>query len=687
MPEASPYTVELDVPISVPTEPEVDLLFDLAVNADQGQHDLTMHCPITNTVFLCPEQFSGSHTPAPLTLTPETGHVAEWEDVVVGVSGNTYKMSVGGTDAAPITSYVATPPLDANTPIVITFYCYGMTGATGTYQVANFRLSDGPELVIASDGMCYVSDGSDWMPQGSISGDYRQGGIGRDSITGRWVRILLMPLNRRDLLVMSDLGGAWVYRRSELDIGETNNEIIPDGSVIIMFPSSKGLVQVQKAEFPASGTYFSAVLDIGYAPRPGRSVTPLAYADLAGGTVTMTLVKEDGSAYTPDGATRKVRAKFVIQRGTTLNSTPLLYAGAATIEGARQDREGTATESPHRATVIQHNSVEMVIDSYDGAPHTDGWPTGVRAGRSVAVKDGSANELFIGVFGAPVLEGAQAPAAKLTATSLWQCMEQAKFRSTWRFDWLLDSEVIKKCARLAGIPDARMEISEGQTVLGDPRGKKSCFVVPAGKSAAEVAREVADLWSNWVLDVRQIGGVQKLFYGPPPTGASVKTFYRSHLSAGWQNCYWSNVQLVKTTRINDGTAWNEVVIRGVDPDGAELSATSYDGTAGDAQDPALTEEERPENWYGAPVVKVIEDSRLCTQDAVDYVCAVMKERYIEQVPRAIWIADFDETLSVGSIVTLESRGTYRIIDMKPAVDPYDVGQHWYRPTRYLGELI
>jgi len=517
----------------------------------------------------------------------------------------------------------------------------------------------------------------------------------------------LQPLNRRDLLIYSDAGGAWLYRQLDLPLDNPANEILPAGQVRVKFPHSKALVQVQQPVFLSTCKYTTPVIDLGWAPKDnGADIgvdvfydgqQPVSWRLLtASGTEVCSSTNPHGQ---PDGTATAF--KFEV----TLNSRTHLYAIGVTFAGKREQRTGAGVALTGRELIINRGDgsgprATYVVDPPATEPRDNGWPLGLRPGTSIGVYDAEGRETFVGLA-APKLVGSQAPAAALNVESLTVTLRHALFRAATRFDGMYVGAAVLKCLRLAGLTDMtsanfegdvaeddRVKVYKGDLILGDPRGKVTCWRVNAQESAEEVLKRILPIWSTYDLGMREVGGRQKVYFGPKYEGTTVvKTFWRSHLKAGWDNCYWSDVEITRRRRTEDGTPWNGVLVRGRDPDGPYLYAR-YDAPES-VTDPSLPETERPRDWYGAPLVKSYYDDHLVTQDAVNYVKDVLKWRYVDTVEYASWTAEFDPKLHPGDLVELEGYGRYHIVSMTAiagkTMKELDIASCEYRPTRYVGE--
>lgn len=678
MPEAPRYNVELDSSISVCTEPEVDVLVDMPSLIGRGEHSGTMQCPITGTLFLRPRQYEAGYTITPLALTATDPD--NWEPVAVGASGNIFQLSQNAS-----TGYVASASQSANAPFMVSFFCYG-SAALGVYNVANIEFG-GFTLNINSDGLCGIGN-----TKGYLSG-YGPQGQGRFSLNNRWVRLLILPMNRRDILIYADDGGAWVYRRTDLDIATAGNSITAAGAIRVQCPSSKAFVQVQLATFPASGTYVTPAYNLGYAPKTGRTVKNNIDANAGlhvnadkptGSTVTASLVlASDGTtAYTPNGTLKDIKVKLVLTGGAV---TPWLFGVNGYIEGARAMRQGTPRPTTYNsARMTDGMALDMSPMAADADPLS--WIAQNRCGQGCIITDANDNELMMGLLGTPTAEGGQSPNITQEVNPMWSQMEQARFITDWRLDGMTDASAITKCMRFAGIADNRMNIGTGVALPFDPRGLVTVWKVKAGTSAGDVAREIVELWSNRKLEMRDVSGVQKFSFADEASPSSVFTFKKSYLNGGHKDAYWE-LKLSRGRRDADKSQWNGVLVRGWDVQGAVEYTSLLDEAT--AQNPTLALADRPEGWFGGPVRMVVQDNRLCSQAACAHACQILKDRYCAIIDKASWVADRRDNVFVGSCVTIEDHGVYRITSINALENEaeYDAGSHACQYVTYNGEKV
>lgn len=699
--------LKIDTPLSVVQEPEISWLIDLMNGgyAEHGDYSDTIYDPVTRTLFLRPRQFEDDFTPEPMSWEfPAHG---DWELVSVGPTGNDYAVSKNGT-ADTLLTHDRVP---ANGALIFSFFVYGSIGRDGAYEVCCLTFGQ-YWLRVYADGRSILTTSAD---SDKVLGRGYLGGAQND-ITGRYVRLLVLPFNRHDILFWSDTGGSWVYHDLSLSLAETDNEITAEGEAGCAFLHSKAVCQVQRVVYPGSGIYTTATHDLGYAPKDnGDEIAINVRCDKNDGDATLELLDEDGNTFaTPDGETRKIKATFTLTGNGS--KTPFVYAGNIVFPGHAQERSGSSAESSHRGLMFADDSdVRFTVD-----PTSEGYDkSAMVAGQAFTLTDDSdpEQELFSGVMSSPSLIGSQAPSHDVQGKSaVWKLLEAVQFRSDLRLDGRSDVDLLTKCFTICGVTDDRLNLTATPVALpADPRGKATLYPIKAGTSVAEVVRWLLDYWTNETLTVRLVDSVQKVCYGPEESGEPVKTFRKSDL-AGQRDAYGSNLKTWKGRKGDkagaDDHPFTRVVVRGQAIDGDDLYAEQPDpATDNPAENPELAMADRPDGWVGGQIAKLLTDPRLCSQDAVDHMALVLKARYLATATYARWVAAYDPNpeVSIGAVVTLEGHGEFRILAMRPwngrdleinageaviwdtltaGLVAHNIGQHDdYQPIVYIGEKL
>lgn len=675
--------VTKDAPISVASEPELDLHVDLMADAHLGNFTDTIYEPVTKTVFMRPRQFESGWTPSSVvSFTPSDP--TNWEAIAVGAATNLYMMSKNATTTAP-----ASTSQSANQPFVCSFFVYGQSGAVGTYKALQLTFG-GLTMDIYSNGLCVIG-----TQRGYLTAGYQQGQAGFGNICNRWVRLLIMPINRTGVLFYSDLGGAWIYN-AYADVSSTSNTLLSAAAFTFSAPTSKALFQLQHAVFKTTGYYTTRVYDLNYSPGTGRTVTPTAKYDApTGSSVSISMVDSGGSAFVPDGVKHEVAAYVSFTSDGTV--TPLLYAADCNIDGVRITR---STPTPAVIAVHGVGGIYNVPVTEDQHKRLMAWEsvspvTGVH---SYSALDGSGNEVFVIPAAMPDQDQSS---NNVTAEQLQSLLKKAKFFSSWRMDCMNDTDVIAKCLRVAGIEDARMVLDTATAMPGDPRGKLSTLVVPAGTSVIDAIQMLLKLRPAHELTLELSSGSVVLHYGIPPSSGSspVVTLYADDLHS--QNVggtwipgsvfqYQPLANIKYCNRAGDGQPWNAVMVVGRTVDGVAITSSVEDA---DAMDPLTPTEITSTgcHWTGARVAYVYRDSRLCTQDQ----CDDMRDWLWAQYCLVRKVVEFEGVMhnqlchnSVVELVDDVESGSelYRIIKIEP-VSGLDYTETEYGAVRYTAELL
>mgnify|MGYP001558892968 CR=1 FL=1 len=675
--------VTKDAAIGVAKEPELDLHIDLMADAHLGNFTDTIYDPITKTVFMRPRQFESGWTPSSV-IAFTASDPTNWETIAVGAAANTYMMSKNASATAP-----ATASQSANQPFVCSFFVYGQSGAVGTYLALTLTFG-GLTMNIYSNGLCVIGTQSGFLTAG-----YAQGQAGYGNICNRWVRLLIMPINRTGVLFYSDLGGAWIYNEYA-DAAATDNTLLSAATFTFSAPGSKALFQLQHALFKTTGTFVSKLYDLNYSPGIGHIVTATAKEDSpSGAACAMTVVDNTGTAYVPDGSLHEVAGKFAFTGDGT--GTSLLYAGDINIEGERASKS-----LPAPTTIAVVGAGAEVFDiavSADQYKRLMAWEsvspvTGVHSYRAV---DGSGNEILVVPAAMPDQDQSS---TKVTPEGLQTMLKAARFYSPWRMDGMDDTDVLEKCFRVAGIEDARMSLGAPTAMPGDPRGKLTYLPVAAGTSVIDAIQMLLSLRPAHELNLELSGASVVLKYDiPPTTGTAAVTLYADDLHSQEIGAVWipgavfqyqplTNIKW--RNRANDGGKWNGIMVVGRTVDGLAITSSVQDALA---IDPATPAEITSAGcfWFGAPVTYVCRDNRLCTQTQ----CDNMRDWLSAQYCIARQVVQFDgimhNQLCHNSIVELVaedelSSELYRILTIE-RIDGTDYNETEYGAVRYTAEWL
>jgi hypothetical protein len=669
-----------------PDKPEIDQAIVPFAPADtkEWEWNNVAYDPINHTLMLRPLQLSESYNTqttgilsrlrkANWTLTD-----ADWEEVEHGFSENWFLLSKNGTTEGVTT----TTSWTANRG----FYLRFMVFPTATVQDQIVRVIFGQyTLDIWRDGWTQLSltSGMVFKDQAYIVGGYdRNYQHAQDMANGQMVNLIILPYRRNQIAFWSSLNGGWAYTDPTLST-DTLGTITDAGPVSLQFPSSKAFFQLMPLTYPATGTV-GIMKALPFVP-DGTGVSVVSHDSPSDSQFTAEV-----DSITATGSLVEVNHTLTFASDNTGVITPMLYGlrwrwpssgdnvSADSTQILKWKAESMRVSIP---TERDARTLDWVVEDEQYISLLDG-----KSNRSVLLKDGD-DEIFLGLTEMPELFDPLAPELHCHARDLWKRFEHARFRTTWSADGMDHTDVIKKCAKLAGLPDDRLFLyveDPAYTMPVGGRGDKQAWEFEAGKTAAEVMNAIAD-HTGWVLNVQPENGKIKLLYAPMESFSTepVKTLYPSRENGlrDISDTYWR--EGFRQAYIEPEATHIRFI--GLSED-EELIVAEY--TDVDAENPDLQEFERPENWVGERRYCAEQNYSWMTQEAVNHALdiAVNRKKYTSRRKLVEFTSEFDNAIWPGYVVRLVGIGDVRIWSYEAGHD-YLNSLSYYQPTNYMGEVI
>jgi hypothetical protein len=492
------------------------------------------------------------------------------------------------------------------------------------------------------------------------------------------VTYLLIPMRRRDLLVISNQGSGFIHTFEDIPEGEADPEITPaayfwakPGATTITYFAA----QLGEIKWPSSGYATSLPIKLGKAPEVGAGLDTWTndpwtqtdcriFADDAfngtpatGAEVAITLRETDGSVFAPDGTTQECKLRVDFTRIGTTHS-PFFYGAhfgfTATFADTDDSEEFdladymiaadlSVPDNPggveFRCTIKSPEEVDALVPLF---LTLDNRPARVILD-DVVILDG--------VTLPPTFTDAVEDGAATCEIIIRDQMERLRshvFREQIPLDALqlskpgvggVGTETYESAFEF--IP-AQIGIDPGDMVLSDALfqipfvpGDDFQNLIRVGDNAYEkfdgLVQEYA---SNWLWGQRPTAsGIQFWAVDPVDLAPAGYALYRTGddaVTAGAteSQVYWSYRESPLPIEAN------EVIVTGRNPrTGQAFQRFDLDA---DSQDPTLAPSARPDNWVGEAKLMGVLSPHITTEDAADRVIAYS----LPQVSTRYWVSEW-----------------------------------------------
>ena len=485
----------------------------------------------------------------------------DWFLASKGLASATSSTGVPTGVALPLTSVAALPE---NAGLYVELFGYGVPG-TRVVDLLQVSFAGGLIFHIHSDGRADLEDrrpGSaaygTYLTKGqslSASSGFAAGGLrpaqtaGRPAtdLLGKTMGIALLPYRRGRLLVYTTQGGLFeVYIGGRADASEYySSRRSPNQSVYFLTtgagavtvtasPAARSLFAVNPLSCAqaTTGTLTSPLLTLPYDVATGPSGIFGETDQQDGTSLSLSGANPDGSAFAPTSTQRAQYLRYQVgfSGGSASTSFPFFYALEMRWDRAQGQRYYNTSTVPTTHTVSGNvikasvsfsrdrgqKSCEVVIDNpqqyYTSLKDLWNRPILVsfdsRADDSAfGLPPGNLMPVFMGMTDPAGFEDGTASTITVRASGLRKKLKSELLNDSMKFDGMLDTDVVRKILRDAGVPDAQMVVYDpGGTPLSsaDP-GDDPLWQPANGTSADEFLQSLADTWSGWVWD--DIGGV------------------------------------------------------------------------------------------------------------------------------------------------------------------------------------
>jgi hypothetical protein len=489
----------------------------------------------------------------------------------------------------------------------------------------------------------------------------------------------------------------------------TSNTITPAAAFSWLVPAGQASVQLAKLQFATSGYAVSPVKKLRYAPPTGATfASTFAYDQIGTGTASASysVVKDDLTAYTPNGVITSVRAKVSLTSATGAATygfyeVDMVYQPAA---GSTADdpvditcdveRLSISVDDDGRATCSLTTRRKPITDAGVDQPQI----TSDRPIR-IALSDGAVSPTYIDVFRGtltpPEITYEQGDTTRDWSVFVYAGQDRSRdfdlayIVESYPYDGLLFSSALLDLLEIAGYPDA-----SGPYSAGDYPNLDLPYSPNISKGQYALAPDFFDTVGGYLDKLKNdyaanyiTGWMPSLsgyiYYWIDPALATTTpavTLYQSIATATTAGV----TEVLRPKRVVRAMSSHyetpeatQVQVVGQDPaTGLFITQSSVDSAAETASTAPAS---RPYNWRGRPVPYQLRDPTLTTQDAVDAACAILYTRLttgrilIEWESDLLVLSSNNRPLWLGDVVRImepdgtTTKGDYRIIGI-PTID-------------------
>ena len=709
-----PLKIEVDCPEPRPQKGR------LIVAADGTTWDLAK----SSNVWLEPSTLTLMLAPLPVTSAWRTTYAgnyaryqktdytlttpASWKQMQIKASGDYYLQSLNVTERATLTS-----AWSANQPAYISLYVPGLKDSDDTIVLKagwGVGSAGSVEVWFAANGSAQV------YKSGSLVGTYQRNdsniapqanAVYLSSVASDFITIMMIPCRRRELVVSTSTGLSFSHVFADLSPAIANT-IVPAAAFSWLVPQGQASVQLAKLQFATSGYGVSPIKKLRYAPPSGATFTSTYAYDAIGpgsASATYSVVKDDLTAYTPNGVITDVRAKVTLS-----SSTGSATYGFYEIDMVYDPEAGSTADDPVDIT-CDVERLSISVDDNGRAtcslttrrkPITDAGVdqpqiTSDRPIR-IALSDGATPtpteiDLFRGTLTPPEITYEDGDTTKDWSIFVYSGQDRSRdfdlayIVESYPYDGILAVNAIIDLMLMAGYDGSTYfagdtpllelpyspNISKGQYALAPD------FFDTVGGYLDKLKN---DYYANWIVGWMPTtsGYLYTWIDAPNASTSPVMTLYQSiaaATTAGVTEVLRPKRVVRKMSSHYETPEATQVQVVGQDPATGLFITKSLVDTA--AETASTAPASRPYNWRGRPVPYQLRDPALTTQDAVDQACDILYDRLttgrilIEWESDLLVLSSNNRPLWLGDVVRImepdgtTTKGDYRIIGI-PTID-------------------
>lgn len=565
------------------------------------------------------------------------------------------------------------------------------------------------------------------------------------NLEGQTVSVTLIPCRRRELLVLSNQGGGFVFRFDDLDENDPSPTITGAGKFFWYVPQGQATVQFAPLNFRTAASIVSRKSQFRIAPAMGSARTDTPYFDGPGygsNSAAASLRQWDGATnFAQDGTQKQCRLRVDLT-GDGL-STPFVYGASSVIatQTAMTPNAPTLLDnyllgaSPPELSVPESPAdVSLKLTLRNPARlETDGLTGAAKIGnRSVLAKIGTV-AIFQGRTKSPKLKESfndDNSEITLECQDLWKTLANYRFRDPVPLDGLNLTDALKKILRLCGFTDAQMDIENFDFPLPSIAGNSIGEFALLPEVGDTAAQWITRLWSDFARNCWHgfrpyVGGFKFYFKSPAGLGNSpVMTLYSTHDDAyaylktrGFTDadaelqCRFYTYQGVSDETVLECEA-NDITVVGRDPRTLKPLIVHFADTA--SQDPTIGVGGRPDNWLGEPRRYGLVRSSITSLSQATYCLSILRQRLVPVRRIREWESQFallpsGVPLWRSDVVNLDKIGLFRVNTLSGTCEiehaqenaqdangraitdsfgqPISIPERIHRPFRYTGEFI
>jgi hypothetical protein len=604
--------------------------------------------------------------------------------------------AVGTNQAMYLSLYVPTLKDLDETVILKCGWGVGTAGAVEVWASANGRFQVWKNGVMVGQ---YDTGGS------PVAADYRAAKTA--SPGNQFMSIMMIPARNRELLVTTNVGVAFTHVFTDLD-ANTVNTITPNATFSWIVPAGQASVQCAPIKFKTSGYIYTPIKSLRYAPPVGASfASTSAYGTIGSGSPAgaYTIVKTDGSAYTPDGTIKDVRLKVALSgsgAGTlgiyaidmTYDAAPAnTYNGAVNVTNAIKSLNLSVGEDG-RATVKLSAHRKWLSDAGVQQPQI----TSDRPIR-IALSDGAVTPTYVDIFRGtlmpPSITYFNADQTPNKDYSVLEFEGQDRSRDL-DLTYIVESLPYDGFTLDSTVADLLKQA--GYTLSGHRDVDSTAFNIPYTPAISQGKYSLAPDYGDTVggvLDKVKTDFFATWVTGWFPSTAGYRYTFRDVNSLGTSpvmNLYLTTAGAT-TAGLSGDLAWKRTVramtaqyelpeatsvtVKGQDPSTMLLYTKSTANASAELAGTAPAS--RPANWRGRPCLYELRDPALTTQASVNQAANILYTRLttgrvlvefecdflvLTTTNRPIWLTDVVRIYEADGTTV---RGDYRIIAI-PSVE-------------------
>jgi hypothetical protein len=489
-----------------------------------------------------------------------------------------------------------------------------------------------------------------------------------------FISIMMIPARRRELIVATSNGTHFSHVFEDLSPA-LNNVIVPAAAFSWLVPSGQATVQLAKCAFETSGYVLSQIKSLRYPPPTGATFSGTFAGDSIGvgaNTYVGSVVKADGTAYTPNGVIKDVRAKVALTGPGTgtfgLYTVEMLYDAAvgATYDGTVDVTQyiqslSLAVDEDGKATCTIGAIAKSLIDAGVQKPNvTSDRPVRIALGDN-ATPTPTYQDIFRGTLQPPKIQFLDRDTTASWATYVYTGTDRSgDFELAWivesyPYDGITAGNAILDLMKIAGYDDAvspyfggdfpdqelpyTTNISKGQYSLAPDYGDNVKSYLD------KIKQEYYATWITGWMPTASGYFYQWLNVNAAST-ASTMTLYQSianATTAGVAEELRPQRVIRSLNSYNEEPECTQVTVIGQDPNtGIFIPYTQINAAAEIANTAPAS---RPRSWRGRPVCYQYRDPALNTLDAVTAACLMLYTR----LTTGRTIIEFDATFLVYNV--------------------------------------